>query len=504
MRTMQGVMPSQKPAALSNGKQWFYQQGSKPCGPLTWTELKNLALTGALTPEDRVWSEGMADWKPGGAVPNLFPRRANSPAAEAPASTAGKWFEGLGVLLFGGTMGLAFLVFIGFIVWKGIKKTPSADTQVAVATTKAEPSAPKEAKDRPLETTEIFERCSPSVALVRRTGGGSGSGFLARPGLVVTNCHVVEGALASTFQVTFPSAASGKAPLRAILIHEDRKRDLAILQIESSSKPLPLADRECTPGERVVVIGSPGKGDGEVVANSVTDGIWSARTQLGDNQDWYQITANINPGNSGGPVFNNRGHVIGVVTLFLKGKQGMNYAVPHSEVARALERASSKDQRERDQVVAEHDLTVVFGKVGKASCLYLLGMDIYSKSMLEAINKGEKAGDGLNRASTRIKRRVSGGAGYFFDNECRTALPRVVGNKAAPEATRHQLEELISLHTELKEWFDDPHGTVKGYSDKTEEFAGRLKRNFESLRLKLGVNEDPRLTKGELEALGLP
>lgn len=129
MRTMAGVLPGQKPAAGPSGKQWFYQQGDKPCGPLTWAELKNLADTGVLTAEERVWSEGMADWKPAGAVSKLFSKQGPLPAAQG---ASGSWFEGLGVLVFSLTMGLAFLLFIGYVVWKGVQK---ANTPVVAAAT---------------------------------------------------------------------------------------------------------------------------------------------------------------------------------------------------------------------------------------------------------------------------------------------------------------------------------------------------------------------------------
>ncbi|MGH7174413.1 MAG: hypothetical protein ACRELG_29455 [Gemmataceae bacterium] len=79
----------------------------------------------------------------------------------------------------------------------------------------------------------------------------------------------------------------------------------------------------------------------------------------------------------------------------------------------------------------------------------------------------------------------------------------MVGNKALPEATRQQMEELIALHTEMKEWYDRPKLPVRVYRAKTADCDSKLKRLFESLRLKLGVDEDPRVTKDELKALGL-
>lgn len=503
MRTMQGALlpqnaaPAPAAAPAKAGKEWHWRQDGKAFGPAPWAELKRRAAAGELGPDSPVWSEGMADWKPAKTVPNLFPKSAASPAAPAAdGEKAVRWMEGLGVLFFGGLTGLALLTLVGFLVWRGLRKGPEP------APAPPGPVEQAKAPDRPLEPKEIFERCSASVARVKHTRG-SGSGFLARRGVVVTNAHVVGPDFAGNLQVTFPSAAGGNKPLKATLLYEDRARDLAILAVDTDLEPLPLAEHESAPGERVVVIGSPGTLPGEVVENAVTSGELSTRAQLGDHQDWYQITAAINPGNSGGPVFNSRGQVIGVVTKILLDKQGMNYAVPFAEVSKALTRAPSRGQREQELAAAEHDLTVAFRRVGKSSCLYLHAMGIYHSEMSAAVRKGEKANAGLQRASEAIGRAVNRGTNFFFDAECRSALPRVVGNKAVPEATRQKMEELLALHAEVKDWYENPRGTVQSYGQKALDCSERLTRLFESLRLKLGVNEDPRLTPNELEQLGL-
>lgn len=393
-------------------------------------------------------------------------------------------------------IGAAVLLLVGFFVWKSTKAI-DVPRQEEVA----QPVITPEIK--PLDPKEIYDRCSHSVARVVNHRS-TGSGFLARPNIVVTNAHVVKNDFADHLQVTFPSSVGGGNPIKATLLYVDRKRDLAIVRAETSLKPLPLADRECPPGEKVVVIGSPGKTPGAVVENSITDGLMSARTQLGDNQDWYQFTAQINPGNSGGPVFNNRGQVAGVVTLFLKNKQGMNYAVPHGEVSKALDRALAQDQRQLDEVIAEHDLTVAFGRIGKSAWLYNYGVRFYYGAMKAAVEKGRKPDEGIKIASERIDEGIGRGSDRFFDAECRASLPRLISNKALPDATRQQMEELIALHTEMKSYFDRPRGTVAEYGQKSAECAEKLDRVFESLRLKLGVSEDPQLTPEEKEDLRLP
>ncbi len=149
--------------------------------------------------------------------------------------------------------------------------------------------------------------------------------------------------MSDTINVTFPSAAGGSNPIKAVLVHEDRIRDLAIVRVVTDLPPIPVDGKLNRNGEKVTVIGSPGKGNGESSDNSVTAGELSNRTQL-ENLDWYQISAAINPGNSGGPVFNGRGEVIGVATLSVADKQAMNYAVPAADILVALQKAEAHSQ----------------------------------------------------------------------------------------------------------------------------------------------------------------
>lgn len=117
MRTMAGVLPAQKVATVSSGKEWFYQQDGKPCGPLTWIELKNRAATGELEPAERVWSEGMAEWQPGETVPNLFPKRVRPPAIASEAESGAAYpttvtIAGIAWIIFGSLILLQLLVLL--------------------------------------------------------------------------------------------------------------------------------------------------------------------------------------------------------------------------------------------------------------------------------------------------------------------------------------------------------------------------------------------------------
>src|SRR5579884_2425319 len=218
---------------------------------------------------------------PGRASPlaGRYPPRAPAPPPPPPAAGGGvgKFFEGLGVFLFAGFLGVAVLLLAGFFVWRALhKETPAAPPSGETTASTKPDTAPKATE---LTPKQIFDKCAPSVAKVA-TRTGTGSGFVARPGVVVTNSHVVRGDLSSAITVTFPSAPDGTRPLKATLMHEDRTRDLAVLRVATELPPLPIAAKETPKGEKVVVIGSPGTLPGETADNSITDGLLGNRTPL--------------------------------------------------------------------------------------------------------------------------------------------------------------------------------------------------------------------------------
>ena len=162
----------------------------------------------------------------------------------------------------------------------------------------------------------------------------NGSGFIIDPtGIIVTNRHVIEGALA--IFVTFsdgnrlPGSLIGFAPMI----------DLGVVKV-NADRPLPvLAWGDSTAvrvGDPVLTIGNPlGLG------MSVAAGIVSALNR--DIQDtpfdsYIQTDAALNHGNSGGPMIGSDGTVVGVDTALYNpddagGFIGIGFAIP-AETAR--------------------------------------------------------------------------------------------------------------------------------------------------------------------------
>jgi len=146
VRARRAALP--RPVAVKGGKQWYYQDGDKQRGPVTWAELRRMAAEGELSPEDRVWGEGLPGWQAAKLIPSLFPKQAEPPPLPD-AEAKGKWMEGAGVLLFGSLAGLAMLLFVGYLVWRGVhspdtstEDTPAASNpQLAVGATPPEDDA---------------------------------------------------------------------------------------------------------------------------------------------------------------------------------------------------------------------------------------------------------------------------------------------------------------------------------------------------------------------------
>ena len=159
-----------------------------------------------------------------------------------------------------------------------------------------------------------------------RQSSALGSGFIINEkGIVVTNNHVIEGAEDIVVQV------NGEKKFKAKVIGADPLSDIAVLQIETKDKFIPVKfgdSDKARIGDWVIAIGNPfGLG------GTVTSGIISARNRsigLSRYEDYIQTDASINSGNSGGPLFDMKGDVIGINTAILgrSGNVGIGFSIP--------------------------------------------------------------------------------------------------------------------------------------------------------------------------------
>jgi S1-C subfamily serine protease len=190
------------------------------------------------------------------------------------------------------------------------------------------------------------QAAAPSVVRVLGTACGlgiEGSGWVAAPGLVVTNAHVVAGETDTTVEVR------GNPPnLPAQLVDFDPHDDIAVLRVPGlGQRPLPMAADPAS-GTPAAIIGYPEDGPLNIQPARI------AATVVATTQDAYgngpversvePLRGLVRPGNSGGPIVDLRGDVVGTVFAAINGAGSGSdgLAVPNALVRRQLARAEAR------------------------------------------------------------------------------------------------------------------------------------------------------------------
>jgi serine protease Do len=168
-----------------------------------------------------------------------------------------------------------------------------------------------------------------------RKSAALGSGFIIdEKGIVITNNHVIQDAEDIVVRV------GGEKEYKAKIIGSDPLSDIAVLQIDSKEKFIPVNfgdSDKARIGDWVIAIGNPfGLG------GTVTSGIISARNRsigLSRYEDYIQTDASINSGNSGGPLFDMNGDVIGINTAILGkgGSIGIGFSIPSNSAKKVVD-----------------------------------------------------------------------------------------------------------------------------------------------------------------------
>jgi S1-C subfamily serine protease len=173
--------------------------------------------------------------------------------------------------------------------------------------------------------------------------GVEGSGWVAAPGLVVTNAHVVAGQHDTR---VLPRGQGGGMPAQAVAFVPGD--DIALLRVGGLSAPvLPLA-RDPRAGTSGAILGFPLDGPFDVRPGrlGLTREVISedAYGQGPVRRRMSSLRGTVRPGNSGGPMVDARGRVL--TTIFAattRGRRG-GYGVPNSVVRRLIARFWSADR----------------------------------------------------------------------------------------------------------------------------------------------------------------
>jgi S1-C subfamily serine protease len=169
--------------------------------------------------------------------------------------------------------------------------------------------------------------------------GVEGSGWVAAPGLVVTNAHVVAGQDDTTVQL---GGAGPKVAAHSVVF--DPRNDVAVLVASGlGGRPLTI-DPDPEPGRSAAILGFPENGPYDVRAAR----LGATRTVI--TQDAYgrgpvarsitTLRGVVRPGNSGGPVVDSAGRVVTTLFAATRGGPRGGYGVPNDVVRRELRSAA--------------------------------------------------------------------------------------------------------------------------------------------------------------------
>jgi Do/DeqQ family serine protease len=188
------------------------------------------------------------------------------------------------------------------------------------------------------EEDDFWDRLRPRRA--RTVGSGV---LVSENGYIVTNNHVIEGAVDEGILVTL----NDKRLFDARIVGTDPTTDLAILKVDGEALPAVTFgnSNEVNVGEWVLAVGNPLS-----LRSTVTAGIVSALSRQvqipGETANqlrvdsFIQTDAAINKGNSGGPLVNTSGELVGINTAIATqsgSNQGYGFAVPSNLVRKVME-----------------------------------------------------------------------------------------------------------------------------------------------------------------------
>jgi S1-C subfamily serine protease len=165
-----------------------------------------------------------------------------------------------------------------------------------------------------------------------------GSGWVASPGLVVTNAHVVAGERSTTVI----DDAGNRLP--AIVVEFDPVRDLAVLSVPRLQAAA-LARATGARGDEGAVYGHPGGGPLQAAPARIGEEIVAVGTDIyrtsSSRRHVFVLAASLAPGDSGGALVDRRGAVMGVAFAIDPGRAGTSYALTNEEVRPALAQAAA-------------------------------------------------------------------------------------------------------------------------------------------------------------------
>ena len=281
----------------------------------------------------------------------------------------------------------------------------------------ASPLPPIDPGQEPFEA--VAQRVLPSVVNVTtdvyqdsptgqpEEGQGVGTGFVVdADGVIVTNCHVVQGAS----RITVFTSEEEPTRYQARVIGGDCEHDLAVLKVDAQGLPtLRLgASDDLRLGQQVVAIGYALALEG---GPSVTAGIVSSldRTiEVQDPQctvcpdgirtysDVVQTDAAINHGNSGGPLVDMSGRVVGINSAGTDSAENIGFAIAIDSAKGTIRQAISDPLQATAYLgVSTRDVT--------SDLAFQLGLGVqHGALVLAALTDGPAADAGIHEGDVIV------------------------------------------------------------------------------------------------------
>jgi S1-C subfamily serine protease len=208
------------------------------------------------------------------------------------------------------------------------------------------PGANVSAPPRGIVNAAAVDAAGGSVVKVLGTACGlgiEGSGWVAAPGVIVTNAHVVAGENDTNVQV------GGNPPgLDAEVIDFDPHDDIAVLRVSGLHEPVLHLAVKPQSGTAAAILGYPLDGPFDKEPGRIGQAeVVSTEDAYGNGPVLRSITplrGRVRPGNSGGPMIDARGQVVATVFAAITGSpsgQG-GFAVPNALVRAQLKLALSR------------------------------------------------------------------------------------------------------------------------------------------------------------------
>lgn len=202
-------------------------------------------------------------------------------------------------------------------------------------------------KPKVLSAREIAAKVLPSVVLIitQDENGqpiAQGSGFIYRPGLVVSNLHVFERASNAIVK----DVKTGEFSKVIEVVAMNAKDDICVIRIDNTKFPfLALGDSDSVrTGDEIYVASNPKGLEGTITKGIISsvrkrEGIFepimppTQKDGLPNLDEFalpamFQIDAAISSGSSGGVLLNAKAEAVGIIRSSLVSGQNLNFAIP--------------------------------------------------------------------------------------------------------------------------------------------------------------------------------